>query len=79
MRVKVTINQRGSDLVYYRGTINGTSVNFTRVKGTIELYLTQSGDICDVILLDADNEFAISNIGSFAYDDYINDTEVVTG
>jgi len=76
MKVKVTINQKGADLVYYQGTINGTSVNFTRVKGTTEVLLTQSGDVCNVVLFDADDEYAVSNIGSFAYDDYINDTEV---
>ena len=73
MKVKVTINQRGADLVYYQGTVGGTAVNFTRVKGTTEVYLTQSGDECNVMLLDAEEDYAISSLGAFKYDDYIND------
>ena len=71
MRYTVNIYQRGADLVYYRGVVQGNALSFTRVIGLKKVIMTQAGDYIDIIYLDADNDYAIDNLGKghFSYDE----------
>lgn len=78
MKYVVSICQRGKDLVYYRGVVQGQNISFTRVFGLEEVVMKCAGDYIDVIFLDADNEFAIDKLGKghFSFDEAVaNNTD----
>lgn len=71
MNYIVDIYQRGGDLVFYRGVVQGQPVSFTRVIGLKKVHMNTAGDYIDIIYLDADNEYAIGPLGKghYSYDE----------
>ncbi len=71
MNYIVDIYQRGGDLVFYRGVVQGQPVSFTRVTELKKVHMNTAGDYIDVIYLDADKEYSIGPLGKghYSYDE----------